>query len=362
MKQEQHLTNACKWDKDRRHAKAVKQILFSHYGKSVLYQDKGYYLYKWILNRMGNLDWKVRNFWVVKKDYQGRHRGDKIFNKSEMRNFVANGGKVRPIQTYCKDTRKELRGLMQVFDIPVPNQVGFTAGKNIFSVAEDFKDEKATLLVDLEDAFNQITQNQVYLILREVFDLNEKDSKRFARVMCVNGCLFQGNPLAPLIFNIWSSRLVHVMTLCGLNFKQYADDITIVSKYDSISYSFMRFICGLITQLGFKVNRDKLERQRKTRTRTLGLDRRKVRIYGLYPQRVRKLKAKIKYLVFLFEKRDIRFTNHLTKDGKPLRLSWVIAGLHNWLRECKEHSETFGLDDYHIKAIPNCIIQDLYVK
>ena len=166
---------------------------------------------------------KVNSFWVAKKTLGKWHKGDKILNSSEKTDYLRSGGKIRDILFHNIEVRNELKLLSDLLNEPYGNtQHGFAKNRGVLSAVERqenaksepslfYQNNKAELLIDLSDAYEQITENQLCAVFNIVLDLNFRDAKRLAKVMCFNGHLFQGNPAAPVIFNLCTRRIIKII-------------------------------------------------------------------------------------------------------------------------------------------------------
>ena len=177
-------------------------------------KKKGLQIYHWCKNNLNeSLDWELVKFAVVKKDMYHFKRGDKIFGK-DISKWNAKGVPTREIVTFNKLTRKSMKPLTSYLDIKISTQHGFHANKSVITAHEDIanqlntlklfenKNNKSILCIDLQDAFNQITKEQVYAIFRIIFNLNSKHAQILAEKCTYKGHLFQGNQL-PLYYSTY---------------------------------------------------------------------------------------------------------------------------------------------------------------
>lgn len=325
-------------------------ISCAKYAKKIGYRNleynQGYKIYQWCKKYLDTqiLDFQILEFWVVKKDSQGLKRGQKIMSRKKMQQFVANGGKVRTIRCHKKQTRKAMKELLEHLDITDKNQHGFTKGRDIFTAMEEasqfatrrnFRISVASL--DLDNAFEQITKNQIYSIFRIIFRLNKKHAEQLAQIMTINGKLFQGNVVSPQLFNIWFlkvySQLEKVMNRAS-NFKllSYADDLTVITLYPSMSWKFLNFIKKVIHQAGFKINNKKTCIRNGKDMEICGLQW-KTNAEGqwrIYPRKTQKLKKLIRLWNFILAKNPMAQTHRLNKNGGNIYALEMSKGLENW--------------------------------
>jgi len=188
--------------------------------------------------------------YVIKKDELGFKRGQKVFEKPPVA--------YRDIYFYPEETRKALKELLPIFDIPAQNQIGFTKGKGIQDLYyhNPSRTDLTRIKLDLKDAFNSVTQKHIFWLLRIVFDLNTKLSKELSHLWTTKGHMLQGHPLAPAIFNL-VTRDLNCWLSVRTGIVQYADDILIYEKSDYISWHWIKIIFSKFNKLGFRINVEK---------------------------------------------------------------------------------------------------------
>lgn len=320
------------------HSRACKRYLEK--GRNLEYQN-GYWIHKWCNKYLNKLDFNTQRFWVAKRDLGNIHRGQKIFSNKKRIKYEAQGGKVREITCYKKETRKAMRELIVALDIPTKWQHGFTRNRDIFTQFEELtkfalrRNFKVSVVsLDLENAFNQLTEEQIFCIFRFIFKLNKNQSTKLASVCCINGHLFQGNTIAPLLFNIWFSRLyamIDKMQYRNMLLTNYADDITLITLYPSISWKFLRFITKLIRTAGFKINRAKTKIRNGINMEATGLQYR-FDCWGnwkVMPRSLGRLNNNLRLWDHM-ETLGIENTLRMNKEGKMISVSEMKRGLNNW--------------------------------
>ena len=328
--------------KDIQHAKSCKVYLVSKNKGIKLDYYNGYHIHQWCNEYLQKLDFRIIDFWVVKKDFDGYKRGQKIMKKSEMQQFVAKGGKVRNISCFDKETRKAMRKLLPYLDIQTPYSHGFTKDRDIFTQFQTLAEyalrknfSGSAVSLDLSDAFNQITTSQVYAIFRYVFELNKKQAEELSLKCTRHGHLFQGNTLAPLLFNIWFSRFYSIIDKniqhnhCLIT--NYADDITIMLEYKTASWKFIRFIIRILKQIGFRINKSKVKIRNAKNLEATGLQYKNSGMgdWKIYPKNNKKLKNNIRLWEYL-KGLGIETTLRLNKKGELITLDEMLNGLKNW--------------------------------
>ncbi len=289
------------------------------------------------------LDWHVNVMGVMKETGpQGLRKGDKVFNpgkdgKPSWDDLKNMGYRTREIKFWNKNTRKAAaKALAKTLDIPCPWQHGFTANQGLKDAWIPIDKAESVLLVDLENAFDQISQEQAYWLFRVVFDLNRRDSNWLAQKMCYKGYVFQGNPIAPLIFNLLSCTIGWRLKRANINCSQYADDLAILGKHEYMGYRLSKFVLELIRQEGWIVNPRKVTRQRKGSFESLGLHQYQNKTKC---QSHRKLKKKIKLFHRVLQKAygEVTYEKWLEMkkvfkvlSPKDIELFGIWAGLLGW--------------------------------
>lgn len=321
---------------------SCRKNLLRYNSKRKLEYESGYKIFQWCQNYADNDDFTVHEFWVVKHDLGTYKRGQKIMTKKEKEQFVSNGGEIREIKCHQELTRLHMRELLEALDVEMPNRHGFRKNKDIFTLMQAASQRmergngfKGTVIsLDMSDAFGQITEEQVYLIFKRIFDLNHEDSTKLAKICTHKGRLFQGCTIAPQLFNIWFSRVFErTETMRNDNFElfTYADDLTIIIDYSTLSWKFLKFMIKLIEQSGFKINKKKTKVQNATHMEICGLQWKTNPLgdWRIYPRGTKKLKSKIRLWKYL-DSKGIKTTRRLNKNSEPILVKEMLKGLENW--------------------------------
>lgn len=182
------------------------------------------------------------------------------------------GAKYRTIRfEKDKEKRKLLAQMSKKLEILVNkkfnNVHGFLTNRSIetnaathFKEMEKSNDINKFLALDLENFFEQITFKDVYNMCVKIFGWNKELSRKFAFQMCIDGHLYQGNPLSPVITNILSNvldeRLAKLCNKCNIVYTRYADDLTFASS-KKFTNSIKSLIICIIRDCGFNVNPEK---------------------------------------------------------------------------------------------------------
>lgn len=332
--------------KDLAHVMSCRKNLLRYNNKKDLEYKNGYAIYKWCRNYLDNDDYSLHRFWVVKHDKCGYKRGQKIMNKAEQQKFIKNGGETREIKCHGELTRLHMRELIEHMDIEMPNRHGFKRGKDIFTLMKAISQRaelgnrfKGTVIsLDMANAFEQITTDQIYLVFKKIFDLNHEDSQKLAEICSDNGHLFQGCTISPLIFNIWFSRVferLETMRNDKFELYSYADDLTVVVDYSSLSWKFLKFLIKVIEQCGFKINKKKTKVRNIDQMEACGLQWKTNPLgeWKIYPRKTKQLKSNIRMWKYLLSK-GITTSKRLNKNSERITVQEILKGLENWYTRC----------------------------
>lgn len=301
------------------------------------------------LNRGG----LTRRFWVVKRPGDsGLRKGAKVFRKRLVRELEARGATFRNITTPSNQDIRDALSTMARFvaEVHHPDQYGFVAQRDCVESAAKHVNARTLFLVDIENAFDQVTRPEVEDILHRVF-LIKRAKARLISELCVTTYegedplakhLYQGNPMAPALFNVRALRAVERLhRLCaghGLTLTVYADDICISSDtWDHFTKRFQRAVYAIIRECGLRVNPDKCK--------VVRVDARKVGHYDITgltvdfdphtgvpyvrPLHRRRVLAKARYISYL-RSRGIELSLEERRDGGYKSLVDVERGLTLW--------------------------------
>lgn len=325
------------------HAKACRKYFEDLTGQDIRY-TKGYKLYQWCNKYLDNLDWTVQKFWVCKINLGKYKRGMKLMTQSEKTAYENMGGKTREILCHKKETRQAMSELTAELELTAECQHGFAKGKDIFTLmsnASNFALQRnfkvSVASIDLENAFCQINEEQVYAMLRHVYQLNVKQSEELSKRLTHNGRLFQGNVWSPLLFNLWFVRVIARIQKIQANNRNfqlytYADDITLITLYQSMSWKFLKFIMRIITQCGFKINKAKTKVRSGINMEICGLQYKTPNRneWKIYPRNTHGLKKKIRMWEYLERSYPYGTTKRLNRTGTPISIQEMKNGLENW--------------------------------
>lgn len=165
---------------------------------------------------------------------------------------------------------------------------------------------------------------------RHVMCWNKRTSMKFAKMLTKNGCMVQGNPLSPLILNLFCEVLDTVLKGFAkenqIVYTRYADDLTFSSRNPITQFQF-HLILDIIKHFGFKVN------AKKTKFSKNLLEITGIFIRGNKYKRTirRKHKNNIRALRFIQKKHNTPFIRRKSKNGQPIEIAKIIEGIENWL-------------------------------
>lgn len=285
----------------------------------------------------------VRRMWVSKSNTGDLRKGQQVHSRKAMELFSARGAKFREI-LYPRD--KEVKdALSDMARVIAPlhhqRQYGFIPKRNCVQSAAEHCYARTVYLLDIENAFCQISAREVQEILQKVFYVNAFEASVITDLCAPYGYLYQGNPMSPALFNIRALWMVERLgRLCESNgavLSVYADDVTIShDRWDHISAGFRKTVLRIIRECGLEVNPSKCKVRRVSPLKIGGFDITGLAIdfdeFGqpyVRPLHRRLYRRKAAYLEHMREM-GFELSSELCKDGKPKKLRWVIEGLAIW--------------------------------
>lgn len=293
----------------------------------------------------GKLSIETGSMYVIKYDPRNMYtKGEKTFNLDK--DFISSGGTFREI-IFIKDKelRERLNELSKMMEFNAEGQYGFLTGFDITNNALHHSSNPELTLVsnfDLEGAFNQIKDQEIFGVFRYIFDLNPISAKFITELATINGFCYQGSPISPILFNILSINLINNLKRAvfkdneALGVSGYADDFTISFKgMKFLPKRKMLYYVKIIESKGWKVNPDKIVsynvKNNGSRAEITGINLfNKDGGFILRPCNVRTLKKKIK-LFNILKNKGIKNSFKLDKKGKPITVKQLLAGLEGWL-------------------------------
>lgn len=296
----------------------------------------GHVLYKNIFVPDLEIKTSKNTFFIEKKTKQ------RSFNKEDLK------GPIREISFLeDKETRKQLgkaaSEFNKILDTENPewskDMNGFLLGRNCASnmnnINSQNKEKNALVLLDMNSAFNSIPEEFVRFLFYRFLGLRKKEANILTECCCMNGFLYQGCPLSPIIFNLYIRGLLNDLNKMGFKVSSYADDITIISNYEYISWKWKKVLKKVCRDYGLKMNQD------KTHFAHMG-DNKDICGYNLANNEVkskRKVKKKIKALEH--KKNNLKYyvktenCDKITLRKIERHLDMVIKGYYAWLTSAK---------------------------
>src|SRR5699024_2846039 len=143
---------------------------------------------------------------------------------------------------------------------------GFIKDRDIFSNAENHKNKRIIINVDIENFFGSFHFGRVkgYFHKNKNFNLPEKLAIAIANLTCYQGKLPQGAPTSPvitnLICNILDMRILSLTKKYRLYYTRYVDDLTFSTndKHTITNVStFLLELDKIINNFGLKINDSK---------------------------------------------------------------------------------------------------------
>ena len=288
----------------------------------------------------------TRQMWVFKKPFGTYKRGDKVMNKAKYEHLLSLGASFRQVR-FPKDkiVKKGLKKMAkEIAVIHHDIQFGFVPQRDCVESATRHAYAQSVYLLDFENAFDQVTQSEVKEIFEKVFLVNRVEAGMLSELCCYKGHLYQGNPLAPALFNIRAlecvDRLDRLAKANGAICTVYADDVTISSAWWShFSKGFQKTVIRIIHECGLEVNEKKCKVAKVSPRKighyditglTIDFDE-ATGIPYVRPLKRRRTLRKAQYLHYLGTVTD-GFSCELSKDGARKDLACVEAGLRNWAK------------------------------
>lgn len=148
---------------------------------------------------------------------------------------------------------------------------GFSSGKgvltNVLEHTNNGRKPKHVLNMDLENAFHQISDRNLKDFAEIVMGWNKKTAYNFANILTYNKKMVQGNPLSPVMLNIFALLMdFRILGFCqkfnnlDLKYTRYADDLSI-SSTQWIPKNLINFISNtIIADSGWTVNTSKSQK------------------------------------------------------------------------------------------------------
>lgn len=156
----------------RRQVKYSKKALTKVYSARRIDELNKHLFYFCRDNNILNLDTRKSKMIVV-KEADGFFKGEKVVDREKIKAIQDSGGRYRNI-TFLKshETQWFAKNISALIDVSMPNQHGFTAERGIYTAAKQILDDACqreitqAVNIDLENAFNAIPKQAVFLIFR----------------------------------------------------------------------------------------------------------------------------------------------------------------------------------------------------
>lgn len=161
---------------------------------------------------------------------------------------------------------------------------GFVPERSIVTNAKKHKKKRYVLNIDLVDFFPTIHFGRIRgLFMASPFNMGNKAASVMAHICTIEGQLFQGSPVSPVLSNFIAADLDNKLTNLAKRYKvtytRYADDITFSSSQNNFPRSIATFegdnpvtndvtlgntLIETIESSGFKINYNKVRLQIKS--------------------------------------------------------------------------------------------------
>ena len=137
---------------------------------------------------------------------------------------------------------------------------GFEIGTSILDNARPHIGSNYVLTIDLEDFFTNVAASKVYGVFSSI-GYNKELSILLTNLCTYKGGLPQGAPTSPKLANLVCAKLdARIQGYAGprgIVYTRYADDITFSAQTASKIQKIKQFINTIITDEGFKINKNK---------------------------------------------------------------------------------------------------------
>lgn len=285
----------------------------------------------------------TREMWVLKKPFRGMRRGEKVASRKRFEALEREGAEFRRVRFPRNPSVKRALSKMAKWmaDVHHDDQFGFVPSRDCVGSAQRHAYARTVFLLDIENAFDQISQREVEEILHRVFLINRREAGQIAILSCHNFRLYQGSPIAPVIFNIramWMTERLHRLARStGMNLSVYADDLTLShNQWRYMGRGLQRTVYRIIRECGLKVNEGKCKVCQVSPLKIghyditgLTVDFDENGLPYVRPLHRKRTWDKAEYIGYLRAK-GIIFSNELTKKGERKELTMVEKGLRGW--------------------------------
>ncbi|MBU5445574.1 retron Ec67 family RNA-directed DNA polymerase/endonuclease [Paenibacillus sp. MSJ-34] len=146
----------------------------------------------------------------------------------------------------------------------------FEIDKGIITNAENHRNKRFVLNIDLEDFFDSFHFGRIrgFFNKNNRFLLPIEVATAIAQISCYEGKLPQGAPSSPIITNliceILDHRLLKIAKQYKLDYTRYADDLTFSTNdrnFLELQTEFYKKVSEVIIRAGFKINEEKTRLQ-----------------------------------------------------------------------------------------------------
>lgn len=287
----------------------------------------------------------TREMWVLKKPFGGMRRGDKVVSRRKYEQMEQAGASFRRVRfPRNPQVKKYLAYMARVMaEVHHEDQFGFVPRRDCVGSAQRHVYARTAFLLDIENAFDQISQREVEEILHRVFLVNRRDAGLIAMLSCHDYHLYQGSPIAPVLFNVralWMTERLHRLAAkTGMNLSVYADDLTLShNQWRYMGRGLQRTVYRIIRECGLKVNESKCKVCQVSPMKIghyditgLTVDYDVTGIPYVRPLHRRRTWQKAEYIGYLRSK-GIVLSKEMAKDGHLKDLMMVEKGLRGWAK------------------------------
>ncbi|MDY1037523.1 reverse transcriptase family protein [Lelliottia sp. CFBP8978] len=175
----------------------------------------------------------------------------------------------------------------------------YTHGKNAILHAEKHVKSDVLLVLDISDFFGNITNSKIFNSLINM-GINASTASVITSLCCLNNRIPQGSSTSPILSNIIfhsiDNRLNALALKFNLIYSRYADDLAFSGNH--IPKNFKKYVCGILSENGFSINKDKTKIKMKNSKKILT----GVSITNGTMKCPRKFKRELRKDIFILEK------------------------------------------------------------
>lgn len=216
---------------------------------------------------------------------------------------------------------------------------GFVKNKSILDNVYPHLGKKCIIKIDIQNFFPSINQQKVFFVFKNC-GYSDDVSVFLAKFCCQNNSLPQGACTSPYLANIIAkkldTRIYNYAKKMNFAYTRYADDIAISGE--KISFYQYKFVQKIITEEGFKINKEKTKLLRNVNQKIIT----GISLNDKVPKLPRSTKRKLRQdaYVLLKQSKEEYYEKYFRKD--PVYLERLIGKFAFWLFIEKENEYVYS--------------------